>query len=90
MPFVKTFLFNFMSFVSTFDHTNLMTDTMNNDKTIDRDELQEAYVNAIIDGMDWKTMERFVYDTINENLEMYSDDELITQVGEYNPELLEE
>ena len=31
-----------------------MTDTMNNDKIIDRDELQEAYVNAIIDGMDWK------------------------------------
>ena len=56
---------------------------------IDRDELQEAYVSAIVDGMDWKTMERFVYDTINENLEGYTVDELIEEVTEYNPELLE-
>jgi hypothetical protein len=40
--------------------------------------------------MDWKTMERFVYDTINENLEGYSDSELMEEVEEYNPDLLEE
>ena len=62
---------------------------MTKDNIIDRDELQEAYVNAIVDGMDWKTMERFVYDTINENLEGYTIDELIEEVTEYNPELLE-
>ena len=56
---------------------------------VDRDELQEAYVNSIIDGMDWNTMERFVYDTINENLETYTIDELIAEVTQYNPDLLE-
>jgi len=64
--------------------------TMTKDNIIDRDELQEAYVNAIVDGMDWKTMERFVYDTINENLEGYNIDELIAEVEEYNPQLLEQ
>ena len=64
--------------------------TQMSENIIDRDELQEAYVSAIVDGMDWKTMERFVYDTINENLEGYTVDELISEVTEYNPELLEE
>ena len=65
-----------------------MTETTDN--IIDRDQLQEAYVNRIVDGMDWKTMERFVYDTINENLEAYTVDELIAEVEEYNPDLLEQ
>ena len=64
--------------------------TQTNDNIIDRDQLQEAYVNRIVDGMDWKTMERFVYDTINETLEAYTVDELIAEVEEYNPDLLEE
>ena len=64
--------------------------TQTNDNIIDRDQLQEAYVNRIVDGMDWKTMERFVYDTINENLEAYTVDELIAEVEEYNPDLLEQ
>ena len=75
-----------MSLIKSYLH-NKMTETKDN--IIDRDELQEAYVNAIVDGMDWKTMERFVYDTINENLEGYSVDELIAEVEEYNPDLLE-
>ena len=57
--------------------------------TIDRDSLQEAYIQNLIDGMDYKTMERFVYDTLEENLTNYSDEELITEVEEYYPELLE-
>jgi len=40
--------------------------------------------------MDFKTMEAFVYDTINENLESYSMKELIEEVENYDPELLEE
>ena len=65
-----------------------MTET--NDKIIDRDELQEAYVKSILDGMDWKTMEQFVYDTLNDNMDKYTVDELITEVKDYYPELLEE
>ena len=64
--------------------------TMTQDKIIDRDELQEAYVKSILDGMDWKTMEQFVYDTLNDNLDKYTVDELIEEVKDYYPEMLEE
>ena len=72
-----------MSSVSTFNHTNPMTDNI-----IDRDELQDAYIKELIDGMDHKDMYAFVYDTINDNLEGYSMTELIEEVEEYDPELL--
>ncbi len=72
-----------MSSVSTFNHTNPMTDNI-----IDRDELQDAYIKELIDGMDHKVMYAFVYDTINDNLEGYSMTELIEEVEEYDPELL--
>ena len=58
--------------------------------TFDRDSLQEAYIQNLIDGMDYKTMERFVYDTLTENLTDYTDEELIGEVNDYYPELLEE
>jgi hypothetical protein len=73
-----------MSFFSTFDHTNSMTDNI-----IDRDNLQDAYINEIIDGMDIKDLMRIVYDNLEQNLEQYSVDELIEEVEEYYPHLLE-
>ena len=73
-----------MSFVSTFDHTNSMTDNI-----INRDNLQDAYINEIIDGMDIKDLMRIVYDNLEQNLEQYSVDELIEEVEEYYPHLLE-
>ena len=54
-----------------------------------RTELQESYIQQLIEGMDYKTMERFVYDTLEENLTNYTDEELITEVTDYYPELLE-
>ena len=63
---------------------------MTQDNIIDRDQLQEAYIESIIDGMDWKTMYQFVYDTLNDNMDDYTVDELITEVEDYYPELLEE
>jgi hypothetical protein len=56
---------------------------------MNRAELQESYIQQLIDGMDYKTMERFVYDTLEENLTNYTDEELITECEEYYPELLE-
>jgi hypothetical protein len=58
--------------------------------TIDRDSLIDAYAQQILDNMDMKTMEQMVYDTLVDNLNSYSDEELITEVEEYNPELLED
>ena len=63
---------------------------MTQDNIIDRDLLQEAYIESIIDGMDHKSMYQFVYDSLNNNLDDYTVDELITEVEDYYPELLEE
>lgn len=57
--------------------------------TFDRHALIDAYAQQILDNMDMKTMEQMVYDTLVDNLNSYSDDELITEVEEYNPELLD-
>ena len=74
-----------MSFLSTFDHTNSMTDNI-----IDRDKLQEDMINRIIDGMDIDGLCQLAYDYLNENYDKYSVKELITEVEEFYPELLEE
>ena len=58
------------------------------DNIIDRDQLQDAYINEIIDGMDLKDLIAIVYDTLDANLEKYSVNELIEEVEEYYPELL--
>jgi len=64
--------------------------TLTNNKTMNRTELQESYIQQVIDSMDYKTMERFVYDNLQDNLQGYSDEELIAEVEEYYPELLED
>lgn len=55
---------------------------------VDRDQLQEAYIESIIDGMDHKSMYQYVYDNLTDHLDKYSVDELITEVENYYPELL--
>ena len=65
----------------------MMTETKDN--IVDRDQLQESYIELIIDGMDHKSMYQFVYDSLNDNLNDYTVDELITEVEDYYPELLE-
>ena len=62
--------------------------TSNN--SINRDSLQEAYIESIIDGMDHKSMYQFVYDNLSDHLDKYSVNELVTEVEDYYPELLEE
>ena len=57
---------------------------------MNRTELQESYIQQVIESMDHKTMEHFVYDALQDNLQGYSDEDLIAEVEEYYPELLEE
>ena len=76
-----------MSLIKHYLH-QIMTETQ--DKIIDRDELQEAYIESIIDGMDHKSMYQYVYDSLTDSLDKYSVDELITEVEDYYPELLED
>ena len=56
---------------------------------IDRNQLQNDYIESIIDGMDHKTMYQYVYDNLADHLDKYSEQELITEVEDYYPELLE-
>jgi len=55
-----------------------------------RDKLQDAYCQQIVDDMDIKTLCAFVYDSIDCTMDNYSDEEFITEVKEYYPHLLEE
>lgn len=73
-----------MSFLSTFDHTNSMTDNI-----IDRDNLQDNLINQILDDMDIKTMMAILYDYLDADYDKYSVDELIEEVKEYYPHILE-
>ena len=66
------------------------TMTQTTDNIVMRDELQDAYINEIIDGMDLKDLIRIVYDNLEQNLEKYTVDELIEEVEEYYPHLLED
>ena len=63
---------------------------MTQDKIIDRDELQDAMINQILDDMDIKTMMAILYDNMSESYDKYTVDELIGEVEEYYPHLLEE
>ena len=65
-----------------------MTETQ--DKIIDRDELQDAMIQQILDDMDIKTMMAILYDNMSESYDKYSVDELIAEVEEYYPHLLED
>ena len=57
---------------------------------MNREQLQDAYINEIIDGMDIKDMMALLYDLMEKEMDIYSHEELITEVKEYYPHLLEE
>ena len=40
------------------------------------DQLKREYATLMLDSMDYKSMEQFVFDTIYDNLEMAKEDEL--------------
>jgi len=56
---------------------------------MNRQELIENYVDRILEGMSTKDLVRIVGDQLEENFSTYSDEELITEVEEYYPDLLE-
>ena len=66
----------------------MQTETMDN--IIDRDKLQDDMINRIIDGMDMDGLCQLAYDYLNENYDKYSVDELITEVEEFYPDMMEE
>ena len=75
-----------MSLIKSYLHTK-MTETI--DQIIDRDQLQDSMIQQILDDMDIKTMMTILYDNMSESYDKYSVDELIAEVEEYYPQLLE-
>lgn len=61
-----------------------------NTTTFDRDQLIQDYIDRVIDNMSTKDLVRIVWEQLEENLAMYSDAELISEVSDYYPELLGE
>jgi len=57
---------------------------------MNRSELQDQLIQQIIDDMDIKTMAAMLYDVMDESYDNYSEKELITEVNEYYPHLLED
>ena len=67
-----------------------MTETnIQKDNIVDRDELQNDYVDRIVDGLDIKDLCQIVSEYLHESLDKYSVNELITEVEETYPDLLE-
>ena len=65
-----------------------MTETKDN--IINRDELQASYINQVLDDMDIKDMMAILYDYMDVEFDKYTVDELIEEVEEYYPHLLED
>ena len=60
------------------------------EKIIDRDQLQDDLITRILDGMDQQGLEQLAYDYLNDNYDKYSVNELIQEVEEYYPDIIEE
>lgn len=48
-----------------------------------REEKIQRYIDSVIDGMDWKTMYHYVYETIAESLEGDSDEAIDEMYNEH-------
>ena len=57
---------------------------------MNRSELQQQLIDEMIDGMDHKTMWQILDSYMMESYDKYTDEELIEEVKEYYPYILEE
>ena len=57
---------------------------------MNRQALVEAYIDRVLDNMSTKDLIRIVGDQLEENISSYTDEELISEVEDYYPELLED
>ena len=57
--------------------------------SFDREQLIADYAQSIVEGWDLDTLLGFAYDKIVENLDKYSDKNLIEEITEFSPDLLE-
>ena len=58
--------------------------------TMNRSEIQQNLVDCIVDGMDMEMLCQLACDALSTTYDGYSDSELMEEVKEYYPHLLEE
>ncbi len=58
--------------------------------TFNREQLISDYVDQIIDNMSTKDLMCIVGDQLEEDLSSYTDEELLEEIKEYYPEMLED
>jgi len=57
---------------------------------MNRQELQQNLISCMIDDMDIQTLTTIVNDYLEEDLDKISDEELLKEVEEFYPHLIEE
>lgn len=67
-----------------------MNNVNTTDNIVDRDQLQNDLIDRIVDNMDTKTLMQVVTDYLTDSYDKYSVNELISEVEEYYPDLLED
>lgn len=57
---------------------------------MNREQLQDAYINRVLDDMDIKDAMALLFDFMDNDLDKYSDKELNEEIEHFYPDLLEE
>ena len=70
-----------MAFVSTFDHTNPMTDSKLTTKQLD--QLKLNYAELIVEGMDMDTLITFAVESIEQNIKDWEEDDVKSEILDY-------
>ena len=70
-----------MSFVSTFDHTNPMTDSKLTTKQLD--QLKLNYAELIVEGMDMDTLITFAVESIEQNIKDWDENDVKSEILDY-------
>ena len=55
---------------------------------MNRDQLQDSMIQQSLDDMDIKTMMAILYDSMSEDYDKCSDEEIFAEVKQYYPDLL--
>ncbi len=58
------------------DPTATSADTPSTDTDMTREEKIQEYIDSVIEGMDWKTMYHYVYESIEESLKGDTDEQI--------------
>ena len=76
-----------MAFVSTFDHTNSMTDNIMNSEKLQ--QLKDNYANMIVDSLDMDSLCQLAFDLLVSNFDDISEEQLMAEIVDlYDEETL--